>query len=659
MATLNQMPALNSQKGFSMHDLSHYFGFKCSTGHIVPLECDILNPNERVRLKADMYVRMQPLVTPAMVDIDVDIHYFFVPMQMLDINFGRKWSQTKELFTSMVSNSAQSEINKNLFRFSVSDTFVNYRRSTIYNSDALKNYTSSNSLECAGSRIFRLLDYFGLNPYVSLKGSARTFDTDADDNVTAIDDYGSEFTSKNDYGNTFDPYLFVYQILAYNAIWEYWYRLEDRDTFDNSLFNLDKLNSANSMNWQVKNLFGGDSQQYGKQIDMFGIKYCPQRKDYFTSSFRAPVINGLNFLQGNTDALFNMLPNINNNSQYLSNNSSYFVESVGHWDGLINNGAPTDIISDTVSSNFSTQQLRLMQAKEKYMNILGRLPRKNYDNLVYALFGENVPHDIKHELSHLGHDHFTINIGQVMSTASTEGAPLGELAGTGVGSSKSRGVKFTAPVHGVIMALASISPRRMYLGGFLRHNFITSLNDFYNPVYDNLGMQPIFGFEINSDYKAGAAEVASIYDSIIGWQFRYEQFKRRYDRVNRAFGFGNEKAWFNTSDLLRFNGYEDLVDDDSNIDNGLQPLLTVSNDFFYTRPDSLNNVMLVQYSTDWIEQWLTAERRQSIPNLKQSELENWYLNPALIYSRDPFICLSHIDYTKFSKMSDYGLVRFD
>lgn len=655
MANLNQMPALNSQKGFSMHDLSHYFGFKCSTGHIVPLECDILNPNERVRLKADMYVRMQPLVTPAMVDIDVDIHYFFVPLQMLDINFGRKWSQTKELFTSMVNNNAQSEINKNLFRFSVSDSFVNYRRATIYNSDALKNYTSSNSLECAGSRIFRLLDYFGLNPYVSLKGSARTFDTDADDNVNAITDDGTVYTTKNDYGNAFDPYLFVYQILAYNAVWEYWYRLEDRDTFDNSLFNLDKLNSANSMNWQVKNLFGGDSQQYGKQIDLFGIKYCPQRKDYFTSSFRAPVINGLNFLQGNTDTLFGMLNTSNQNEQSLVFDPlSNVVSSSG--DREIIYGSPTGVSS---VDNLSLQNLRLMQAKEKYMNILGRLPRKNYDNLVYALFGENVPHDIKHELSHLGHDHFTINIGQVMSTASTEGAPLGELAGTGVGSSKSRGVKFTAPVHGVIMALASISPRRMYLGGFLRHNFITNLNDFYNPVYDNLGMQPIFGFEINSDYKGGTPTPDNIYNSIIGWQFRYEQFKRRYDRVNRAFGFGNEKAWFNTSDLLRFNGYDMLSTDDSNIDNGLQPLLTVSNDFFYTRPDALNNIMLVQYSTDWVEQWLTTERRQSIPNLMQDDLENWYLNPALIYSRDPFICLSHIDYTKFSKMSDYGLVRFD
>ena len=660
MANLNSMPSLSSQKGFSMHDLSHYFGFKCSTGHIVPLECDILNPNERVRLKADMFVRMQPLVTPAMVDIDVDIHYFFVPLQMLDINFGRKWSQTREIFTSMVQQlSDSSNANKDLFRFHVGGAFTTYR---YYHQEedvaGFRFYSSSNTLECYGSRIFRLFDYFGLNPYLALKGISSTFDTDSGSVVDAINDSGTSIGSQNKYGSCFDPYMFYYQILAYNAIWQYWYRLEDRDKFDNYFFNVDRFNSSNSTNWDVDSIFGGDSQQTAKMLDMFGIKFAPNRKDYFTSSFRAPVINGLNFLQGNTDSLFSMLDSVNSNSQYLigDDHAVNYISSSSA-DSLIQTGSPTTVAQNPNLSDLSTQQLRLMQAKEKYMNILGRLPRKNYDNLVYALFGENVPHDIKHELSHLGHDHFTINIGQVTSTASTDGAPLGELAGTGVGSSKSKGVKFTAPVHGVIMAVASIVPRRMYLGGLLRHNYITSMNDFYNPVYDNLGMQPIFEFELtNEPFLAGSNVDES---TLVGWQFRYEQFKRRYDRVNLAFSFGTEKAWFNTTTIKHLNGSD--VSHHTKDDLGVYVLQTPKNDFFYCRPDSLNNIMLVQYSVDWIEQWLTTARRTESgnPELVQADLENWYLNPSLIYARDPFICLSHVDYTKFSKMSDYGLVRFD
>lgn len=673
MANLNQMPALQNQKGFSMHDLSHYFGFKCSTGHIVPLETDILNPNERIRLKADMFVRMQPLVTPAMVDIDVDIHYFFIPLQMLDINFGRKWSQTREIFTSMISSiSDSSNANKDLIRFSVSDSFELYRfkkNGQGIDTVGIDSYTSSNCMECYGSRIFRLFDYFGLNPYLSLKGGGLKIDSDLNytnpnDPINDDGTVATKFTG-NIYGNTFDPYLFYYQILAYNAIWQYWYRLEDRDKFDNFFFNVDRFNNTNSLNYIWRSLFDGDTYNIPKMLDMAGIKYAPNRKDYFTSSFRAPVINGLNFLQGNTDFIYSLLDSGNfSNEQYLTSNSNIISVSSNSDNESIDYGSPTVVASDYNQVDFNTQTLRLMQAKEKYMNILGRLPRKNYDNLVYALFGENVPHDVKHELSHLGHDHFTINIGQVTSMASTAGAPLGELAGTGVGTSKSKGVKFTAPVHGVVMAVAAIVPRRMYLGGMLRKNYITTLQDFYNPVYDNLGMQPIFGFELAENGVANG-QYPSINTAILGWQFRYEQWKRNYDRVNHAFAFGNEKSWFNTSVISGLNGLDSQLegkqDAGEDVANAKQPLLTTANDFFYCRPDVLNNVMAIQYSTSWIEQWLTATRREQTGNnnLVQADLENWYLNPSLIYARDPFICLAHIDYTKFSKMSDYGLVRFD
>lgn len=670
MANLNSMPMLKNQKGFSMHDLSHYFGFKCSTGHIVPLETDILNPNERIRLKADMFVRLNPLVTPAMIDIDCDIHYFFVPLTMLDINFGRKWSQTREIFTSMIPQSYSSESNRNLFRISLGTSIIQYRRS-INNFNESATFSSSNQLECAGSRIFRLFDYFGLNPYASLRGSIHNFfDTELDKVVSPIDDKGNSVESVSNYINTFDPYLFYYQLQAYNAIWQYWYRLEDRDQFNNTFFNFDRFLSSNSSLYVSTSLFAGESAQNARMVEFFGMKYAPVRKDYFTSSFRAPVINGLNFLQGNSNDLYTAIERgAGSFSQYLNANSSADILAIDGLGNQLSEGGSLSTVEGFGEDGhvFNTQTLRIMQAKEKYMNILGRLPRKNYDNLVYALFGERVPHDVKHELSHLGHDHFTIGIGQVTSTAATADAPLGELAGQGIGSSynngksSNRGVKFTAPVHGVIMAVCSFVPRRMYLGGLLRHNYITSFADFYNPVYDNLGNQPIYGFEL---YLTGDGSQDSdlVYSptGIAGWQFRYEQFKRRFDRVNRAFIYGTERSWFNTTLLTPLNYPSDS--DIAEMDNefGQRSLFTTRNDFFYCRPDSLNSVMAVQYSVNWIEEWLTTERRQEAgANLNQDDLENWYLTPQLIYARDPFICLAHIDYTKFSKMSDYGLVRFD
>lgn len=652
-ANLNSVPALNNQTGFRLHDLSHYFGFKCSTGHIVDLEHDILNPGERIRLKADMFIRMQPLVTPAMVDIDVDIHYFFVPMTMLDGAFGRNWSKTREIYSTAFSSNIA--LNRTDLLNTQIPTGIGLFRDKITDVESL-GLSSSNNQECLGSRVFRQFDYMGFNPFNAFVGTFELEPTPPGPNPI-VDDEGTTLYSYTDYADSFNPYFWPYPFLAYNAIWQYWYRLEDRDQFTNRFFNIDHYyQSGSSRQVPMPNLFGS----MDAAVEAMAIKYAPRKKDYFTSVFRAPVISNLNFL--------NTALTSNENEQYLLDRDSYsysYQDTFGQ-----NNGFTLDPIASVGSEkesaeySLSTQQLRIMQAKEKYLNILGRLPRKNYDNLAYALFGEKVPHDVKHELSHLGHDSFSINIGQVTSLADTgaqDGAPLGELAGTGRGVSRSHGIKFTAPVHGVVMALMSIVPRFMYFGGILRHNMVASMSDLFNPVYDNLGMQPVYGYEIG---QVGVSHEWHVnnpnYDkpnSIVGWQFRYEQFKRRPDRVNMAFTFGTERSWFNTIPPLYLFGSNAANTPVDEVDSMQTTYVTPYNQFFYCSPTALNEIMGIQYQPDWVENWLHATDYEN--GKRQSDYENWLVNPELIYARDPFICLAHIDYKKFSKMSSYGLVQFD
>ena len=59
------------------------------------------------------------------------------------------------------------------------------------------------------------------------------------------------------------------------------------------------------------------------------------------------------------------------------------------------------------------------------------------------------------------------------------------------------------------------------------NNFVDRLC-FYQPEYDKLGAQPLYSFEA----EAGVAGVSS---TRIGWQYRYQQYKMKYDRVTEAF----------------------------------------------------------------------------------------------------------------------------
>lgn len=638
-------PMLQDNGGFSMHDLSHYFGFKCSVGHAVPVYADILNPNERVKLKVNSFVRMQPLLTPAFLDLECDIDYFFVPLEMLYMPFGRNFSRTREFFSSFMSLDNMNTVQTVLPKFSgffaglgAADDLLSF---VSFDGDAQSSMVSPGRIlstygrpvfEAVGNRVIRLFDYLGYDLPASFMS-----------NVEQTDLGISDFNDQEFQGSSFRPNVevvngvpkahysvyrtnFPWKLLAYNAIWENWYRLDDFIQYNNQFFNVDRA-AGSPGSWSA---VGFNSQGLRSAAAHFlGIKYVPKHMDYFTSSVNNPVLQNLNIVGSNLPENAQWLTY--SGSQYATDFDTYqSVDPLSSDVGSMSLGYSSGQISGSL---VSMARLRLVKAQEKMLQIYGRLPKKNYDNFVYALFGSKVPHDIKHELSHLGSDHFKINIGQISNLALSEDAPLGEFAGQGAGSSKSRGVKFTAPVHGIIMAIQSIKPRYMYVGGFLRENFISSVDDFYLPPYDNLGRQPVFGFE------------RAIYDnptqtSIIGWQFRWQHNKSRVDRVTRAFQYGVDRSWFLVND------------DEQNVQTSSSLVTTFDVGYRYVDPCALNDIMAVQYNP-----YFQFEYPKSGETWETKV--NYFHNPQLLYYSDPFIVVDKIDSTKFSKMSVYSLQTID
>ena len=526
---LGLQPMRKDESGFTRHDLSHFFGYKCSTGHIVPIVSDILNPNERIKLKVNTFIRMQPLVTPAMQQLDVYIDYFFVPMPMILMDFERQFSHTKEIFTSFIQpsdNIAQRKFP--LFNGMLANTFPferfnaqNPNKFTLQYSEDVQSQWDTNydndlydCFESVGSRMIRLFDYLGLSLPAHFGNAAsdlKTFYNNGSSSYVADD--GTAMTAAQ-VGNMiaadmFSSYRksFPWKLLAYNAIFQNWFRIDNRQAFDSGLFNLDKhLTTASCYSTGLyANVLQNETDDASKGRFAL-IQYCPKHLDYFTESSPTPVITTLN--------QFDILPS---NIQFLigepyqqysniSDSETDFPHDLSDSAGSAN-VVRGDYISYPVESGevnvptpgLSMARLRLVKAQEKMLQIYGRLPKKNYDTLVYALFGRQVPHDVKHELSHLGKEHFQINISQISAMAGSADQPLGELAGQGSGVSKSKGIKFTAPCHGIVMAVQYVKPNYMYYDGFMRHNNITSYDDLFLPPYDNLGRQPVYSWELN-DY---------------------------------------------------------------------------------------------------------------------------------------------------------------
>lgn len=612
MPDLNSLPQHVAHLPHTGFDMGQSFGFTMSTGMLLPVYQDHLNPGETVYLNSSMMARTQPMVSPAMVDVDFYIDWFFVPSPMLFTAFTSVRWQTNDFLSSVFDSNDKFynkpvslplvDIDASLYGGKV-DNYTSVYGSVAYTVGGL-----GNGFDCVGKSAFRLADHLGFNPrYMGVESDPA------------------------------NPQVFPEFALAYQAIYQNYYRQDERERRNLRCYNLDFA-------------FGSSSPVNIFADGLFQLRYRPYRLDYFTSVKASPLINPINLTGksgGTADSLRNVLDQVDS---YLSSAPVYMTES--NYNGsapVLNPGVypSTSRTSEASSAVFtqtgvqttgsssgtglsatsvSTAQLRSMFAVEKLLRITGRA-KKDYDSQVLAHFGFRVPHDVKHELTHIFSQHGLLHIGEVISTSDTysgdSGSSLGELSGKGyLGiSSLKKTRKFVAPCDGVVMAITSCVPRPRYYGGFDKQNAITDRLSYYQPEFDRLGMQPLYRYESNASMFQDTAMTS--YRT--GWQYRYEQFKRKYDRVSYAF--------LNTRDGV--NNYASWVYAKSFMSD--YPVADVSPFILWESlcpPTALNSIMVMPYNTAWSN--------------------TFYDSPWLIYQQDPFIVDFRASVKKVSYMSATG-----
>jgi len=123
-----------------------------------------------------------------------------------------------------------------------------------------------------------------------------------------------------------------------------------------------------------------------------------------------------------------------------------------------------------------------------------------------------------------------IVISEVLSTAETEGAPLGEFAGHGICVGNSNRFSKTFEEHGYIIGILSVIPRTAYYQGIDRSMTKFDKFDYYWPEFAQIGEQEVKNQEIYFDF-AGVANP----DDTFGYQSRYAEYKHNRDSVHGDF----------------------------------------------------------------------------------------------------------------------------
>lgn len=599
MPRIDEMPEHRAKLPHSTHVLSHSLGLTSTVGHLQPIFHTLMDAGDSIELGVQFTLRTQPLAAAAMEDIDCHVEYFFVPMFLLYQPFGSMYYQIEDEFSS---NFDMSLLANNKGNFPVWDWFGLWN--TLQSNKNTFPYTQ-NSIplgESFGAMAYRLLDLFHFHVETNF--------------------FNTGLYDPSNLECPFNPNVFPYQFLAYHCIYQYRYRLDSREKFNNKVFNWDRFyNSVNAL------------LTVPEIVDLFTLHYRPKNDDYFTNIKPSPIVDVLNLLDKTQLATTNLWLSreVNSLGPVLSSGSVGNVSTPPNLQTSPSAFVQTEFgFSKTDASDrqtafrngldINTANIRAMFANEKLWSITGRA-KKHYDDQTLAHFGFKPKHDVKHEISQFGHDHTVIKIGEVISTASTATADLGSIAGKGYAHLQPKKHVFHAPVHGVVMAILSFNPRLRYVDTFGKYNSVTGRLSLPVPEYDHLGMQPLFRYEYMI-YGNGGGNISDI----MGWQYRYEEWKRRFNRVTSAFKSGNPLyTW-----MVAVHPY------DSNQSNAAN---TSSFADFVYMPNLLNSIMLAQYSMSWNSYWDT--------------------NANMIYDFDPFVVDCQIDCKLHSWMSDYSLPRLD
>ena len=606
------MPEFRANLPRNSHVLSHDLGFTATTGHLNPVFHTILSPGETIKLGFDYQLRTMPLAAAAFADLTCHTEYFFVPMQLLYQPFDSAFYGITDQFSNALNGTVRNDLPLEDLELDIAGLYSNRGQPAIYYSE------STTPVESKGQSAIRLLDLLGYCPV----------------GVACADSGGNNF---------YNPNVFPYPILAYNCIYQYYYRLDSREPFDQSKFNLDSWYSSSGANQMLSE-------------DCFFMKYRPVANDYFTDVKVSPIVDVLNLNNKNNFVLakswltrsaaasgdvlvsgsFGQATSNQNAASptgvNFSDPSTQIQTHFGFRAVNVANSTYNPSYIPQNSQDINTANLRALFANEKLWSITGRA-KKNYDDQTLAHFGYKVPHDVKHQITCFGHDIAKIHIGEVISTAGNSLTPLGEIAGKGYGQQVGQKHSFTAPCHGVVMAIFSVVITRNYEAGILKANAVVNRNDLYQPEYDHLGMQPLFGYETQY-FELGDTGVSKQ----VGWQYRYEQWKRRYNRTTGVFKntSGSLKDWIPTFAPYGGNVYQ--IGKSGKSDNLPN---TSSYTAFLNWPTDVSQLFLVGYSNQWSSAF--------------ESVSTW----AGVYDFDPFVLNSHINAVLVSTMSDYSLPRLD
>lgn len=504
--------------GRSFFDMSYDYKFTCNMGELIPVFAQEVFPGDRMSYKNAFVVKTLPMTNPAMTDIYVYCHYWYVPYRLLQSHETIEKGYDTNTFEDYINGIHDS------YSFPLLADTNSEGDTNTWNVDPplASEVTTGGFAYCrvpaASTRhnaMFSLIDYLGLG------------------SVYEVDSV-----------ETAPSFVSAFPVRAYNAIWNTKYRDQNLQA--------DSPSSVGS-NTYVNN----DGVTVGISLNNTNVLRRNWVKDYFTSMLpwqqkgtpiALPVTSSWSgsLLVGNPNAV----DSTSESTLRAGGVTGTFANMINHSSQIIATEEPTDDNSFKISSTaFDINDLRLSNAVQRFLeaNALGGTV---YHQFCLSHFGV-APRDETLNLPlYLGGTKSPLLVSEVTQTSSStlaDSTPQGSL--TGKGNSMDSKFVFNEYFreHGIVMGLFSIMPMPVYSGGVNRMWIKTDLYDWYSPEFAHLGEQPIYSEELNVPSSTVASHLR-----VIGFQGRWSEMRTRQNMATSGFissvaastgNYGGMKDW--------------------------------------------------------------------------------------------------------------------
>lgn len=575
-------PKLKAQPQRNCFPLSHTESFTAPFGALLPVSYYHLTAGSKFRVNMENQSIMTPVIRAPFARMFEHFEFFAVPMCQIQQSFDNFITGQSSYENSAIMSFNQSDDDERAGLGSTPNTVP------CFTGSALEScfYDMKDKVDIFGLpadyNACRLLDLLGYGNYFTFVQQGMQ------DPATATLE---QIKLRNLLPQNF------YNLCAYQKIYYSHYCNTRYEAIQTQAFNIDDLQQA-----------ALDDTTIGltRFEKMLALHYRWKSRDYFTSvqpsvlpsssdvGFRSLTDNAT---IGSSWQLFGVpgtTVQTNSNFPKVVDRSSTIYNATGESVSFTNAGSD--------NTQFNVSSIRFAFAYDKLLRRM-RVAGTDFNSQMLAQFGI-APSDARHGAAkYLGGYTNQLRFDEVTATANTDTAKLGNIAGKlSQYKNNSNIIEYTAKEDTIIMCIYSTSVDMQYHSFNLdRVNLRRYRFDWYNSVFENLGLQPEFSCEYSyipemtglDDRDINIDTTANL-KRILGYNKRYMEYKTKLNRVHGLMQIPyenpSEYPWVVQNHDLWFgsNGSSiTLTHAPFNIQNLLH------------NPLSLNNIITVAYDGNW------------------------------------------------------------